>query len=968
MKNLTICILLVINFYSFASNDKYRLTLRDNPSSSIVVGWNQISGNNATVYYGTTDYGTDYQRYPNFKAPQRIVNYKGMNNQFARLTGLSANTSYYFVIRDSQGVSQRMWFKTAPNDNSRLSFIAGGDSRNNRAPRQNANRLVSKLKPHAVLFGGDMTSDDTDSQWRSWFDDWQLTKATDGRMFPIIAARGNHEGSNNSIYHLFDVPSSNVYFGITFGRNLIRTYTLNSEISISGDQTAWLDNDLSSSNGVIWKMAQYHKPMRPHVSFKSEGNNQYNNWAQLFYDKGVRLVVECDAHTVKSTWPIRPSNGSDSDEGFVRDDANGTVYAGEGCWGAPLRGNDDAKSWTRDSGRFNQFKWIFVDDKKIETRTIKVDNAGDVSAVSNTNVFRIPNNLDIWNPSNGSVVTITKEGEGTTALPLAGTLTIPITSGNDDVEEDKDGNLYTDSSDLELMYDYTNNESFQTVGLRFRNVRIPQGSVITNAYIQFYADESNSDTSTELEFSLHRATNSGAFSSSSNVSSRAVFSNKVRWRPGAWSSEESNSNQRTPNLKGLVQSLVDQSGWNPGNSLSVVIKGIGSSLTNSSSKRVADSFEGGSNKAPKLIVSYVKTNTQEPFKNHSIPGTIEAEDFDIGGQGIAYNDTDPQENIGGFGRTDQGVDQERATDNGNGINVGWIADGEWLNYTIANSVAGKYNITFRVASDNTISKQINAKLGNSQLGRVSIPNTGGWQSWQDVTLENVNLTGGPQVLRLDFVGGYFNLNWVRFSPTNSTEYTIRAKGVTGEEQLRLAINNETIQRFNITRSWANYTVATASNGTIRVHFDNDDTGRDLEIDYVRRNNVVYQAENQAINTSAWMNGECGGGSYTQWMHCPGYIEFAQTGGKSNAQNLLSELKVYPNPFDDYIVLELDNSQTQSLDVSIYDLNGKQIYQNKRSAQQGNNVRLNPNIAQSGIYIMKVWSGGQLLKVQQLIKN
>ncbi|HAP63004.1 MAG TPA: metallophosphoesterase, partial [Cytophagales bacterium] len=66
-------------------------------------------------------------------------------------------------------------------------------------------------------------------------------------------------------------------------------------------------------------------PMRPHVGSKSEGNNQYNNWANLFYNYGVKLGVECDAHTVKSTWPIRPSTGSGSDEGFVRDDANGTV-------------------------------------------------------------------------------------------------------------------------------------------------------------------------------------------------------------------------------------------------------------------------------------------------------------------------------------------------------------------------------------------------------------------------------------------------------------------------------------------------------------------------------------------------------------------------------------------------------------------------------------------------------------------
>ena len=122
-------------------------------------------------------------------------------------------------------------------------------------------------------------------------------------------------------------------------------HTLKTEMSISGSQTSWLSGDLNGAgSNVTWKLAQYHKPMRPHVSSKSEGNNQYNYWSGLFYDHKVNLVIECDAHTVKTTWPDRPSTGSGSDEGFVRDDSNGTVYAGEGCWGAPSRSNDENKT------------------------------------------------------------------------------------------------------------------------------------------------------------------------------------------------------------------------------------------------------------------------------------------------------------------------------------------------------------------------------------------------------------------------------------------------------------------------------------------------------------------------------------------------------------------------------------------------------------------------------------------------
>lgn len=399
--------LLAFSLQVYSKTGKYRLTLRDNPATSVVIGWEQISGENPMVYYGNMDHGDSWESYKQEAEPDRTVLYAGMQNCFVRLDGLTPNTPYYFVIKDSEGVSERFWFRTAPMEpDARLSFIAGGDSRNNPVPRRNANLLVSKLKPHAVLFGGDMTVRGTPEQWQNWLDDWQYTISEDGRMFPVIVARGNHEPDNEMVHHLFDTPSESIYYAITCGDNLVRAYVLNTEISIAGAQTEWLKNDLAQHKNARWKIAQYHKPMRPHVSTKKEGMMQYMHWAQLFYDEKVKLVVECDAHTVKTTWPVKPSTKEKSDEGFIRDNRKGTVYVGEGCWGAPLRENDDPKSWTRDSGVFNQFKWIFIDKKGIEIRTIKTDNADQVASVPDDQPFTIPENLDIWNPENGAVVEI----------------------------------------------------------------------------------------------------------------------------------------------------------------------------------------------------------------------------------------------------------------------------------------------------------------------------------------------------------------------------------------------------------------------------------------------------------------------------------------------------------------------------------------------------------------------------------
>ena len=404
--------LLMVTTTLEARTSRYRLSYYDDPATSISIGFQVNSGTAAHVVYDVVDHGPNQGAYRLTATPALRTTYHGMDNVFVRLGGLQPATTYYFMVVDSEGASQRFSFETTPADNrTPLSIVAGGDSRNNRAVARKANQLVARLQPHFVLFGGDMTNSDTPAEWQAWLDDWQLTIGRSGRLTPIVPARGNHESSDVTIARLFDVPNPRVWYAITFGGDLLRTYTLNTMAPAAGDQLSWLQRDLGAAR-TRWKIAQYHHAMRPHTAAKRERDELIGLWGTQFYRHGMNLVIESDAHTVKQTYPLRPSREAGAVEGFVRDDAQGTVYVGEGCWGAPLRPNNDDKVWTRASGQFNQFKWLWVDTRQIQVRTVRIDQS-QTGGPQNVplNRFALPAGMVFWNaPNSGEVLSVLPRG------------------------------------------------------------------------------------------------------------------------------------------------------------------------------------------------------------------------------------------------------------------------------------------------------------------------------------------------------------------------------------------------------------------------------------------------------------------------------------------------------------------------------------------------------------------------------
>jgi hypothetical protein len=130
-----------------------------------------------------------------------------------------------------------------------------------------------------------------------------------------------------------------------------------------------------------------------------------------------------------------------------------------------------------------------------------------------------------------------------------------------------------------------------------------------------------------------------------------------------------------------------------------------------------------------------------------VPGTIEAEYFDAGGESAGYHDTDSA-NQGCRFRLSEGVDIETCRDLGGGWDVGWTKAGEWLRYSATVTASGRYRLSARVASEGAGGTWHLEVDGKDVTGPLKVPDTGGWQKWQTVLRPGLVLDAGPRVFRL----------------------------------------------------------------------------------------------------------------------------------------------------------------------------------------------------------------------------
>lgn len=175
----------------------------------------------------------------------------------------------------------------------------------------------------------------------------------------------------------------------------------------------------------------------------------------------------------------------------------------------------------------------------------------------------------------------------------------------------------------------------------------------------------------------------------------------------------------------------------------------------------------------------------KPFggKAAAIPGRIEAENFDLGGEGVGYHDRTTRNQGGGYRKDEApGIKGMEAIAgkpawykaNDGSPTIGWFFVGEWLQYTV-DVTPGVYDIKYRIATPMN-GKSLELYLDGAPLATLPVPNTGEYTKWETRTVKNIKVEGsGRKVLRLIEAGhdkDEVDVNWIEFVKAASAEQTL----------------------------------------------------------------------------------------------------------------------------------------------------------------------------------------------------
>ncbi len=141
-------------------------------------------------------------------------------------------------------------------------------------------------------------------------------------------------------------------------------------------------------------------------------------------------------------------------------------------------------------------------------------------------------------------------------------------------QEYSSGDSYIGSSDIEICYD----DLRQEIGIRYTNLNIEQGATISSAYMQFTAKDNTSGAVTVTIYG-EDTDNAAVFvdgGSVFDITGRTKTTASVSWSPADWTDGDVGADQKTGDLKSIIQEIVNRTSWTSGNSISIIISGSAS--------------------------------------------------------------------------------------------------------------------------------------------------------------------------------------------------------------------------------------------------------------------------------------------------------------------------------------------------------------------------------------------------------
>lgn len=277
----------------------------------------------------------------------------------------------------------------------------------------------------------------------------------------------------------------------------------------------------------------------------------------------------------------------------------------------------DSVKWTVSNGG----TWNVVGSATIDQRSPNLSSL--VQMLIGRSGWKTGNSMAFYMFGSGTREVEAFDGDAPKAAQLVIEYFIPVSissriaAASDDLEEYVSagnpstgkilGNNDVGSSDLEFGCESAAGDS-QLVGLRFTNLNIPKGAVIQNAYIQFTVDATSKNTNPCIVY-LKAEDNSNPITFSDTtrygMTNRPKLMDSIQWivsNGGTWNTVGSATpDQRTPNLKNLVQTLINNANWNPNNAMAFYMFGSGT--------REVEAFDGDAPKAAQLVVEYLPVTT-----------------------------------------------------------------------------------------------------------------------------------------------------------------------------------------------------------------------------------------------------------------------------------------------------------------------------------------------------------------------